>query len=237
MPNPGMLYTNAEIMNAIEGVKNSKTMVQVLFNQGKFIYQSILFDYDEKHLHFDFDGIEETTLMSMIDFYSATVFVFFDKDKRHQFLAKQSLITNHLGRTSLKIAIPSNINVVPGRQSDRLDVPESESWLNASIQGEAKAFPIRDISEGGFSMWAQSSFGLAPHSVVKNCQIQFADGQSFFCSIEIIRMNYTLDDPMGRTHIISCKFEAILEKDFKSLVKRLAAKKAQSAAPTPPAAE
>lgn len=225
MAAPGVLITKKDIIESLANIAKQRGALQCFFNQGKYVYQTsiveIAVEVDGEYVYLDFDGVEETTLMSIIDFYSPTVFVFFDHGLRYQFLAKQSSMEFHLGRSCLKITLPGSITVVPGRKSVRYELPAGSASLTATIENEDYVFAIREMSQGGLSMWSKSSHGLTPHSTIKNSVIEFADGARFSCSVEIVRINYTLDDPLGQTHIISCEFSAIGAKETGLLLKRI----------------
>lgn len=221
MAAPGVLVTKQDITDSLSSIAQQRGALQCLFNQGKYVYQTSIMAIETDAVYFDFDGIEETTLMSIIDFYSPAVFVFFNHGLRYQFLAKNSEILHYAGRTCLKIPYPGSITVVPGRKSVRYDLPADFAALRVQIEAEDFEFTIREMSEGGLSMWSSSSHGLTPHSTLKGASVQFADGVKVNCSLEIVRINYTLDDPDGRTHIISCQFSAISPKDAGLLVSRI----------------
>lgn len=221
MAAPGVLITKKDIIEALSSIASQRGAIQSFFNQGKYVYQTSIVEAVEGGVYLDFDGIEETTLMSIIDFYSPTVFVFFDHGLRYQFLAKNSSLVFHAGRSCLLIHLPNSITVVPGRKTARYEMPRDAARFLAAIDGSDYSFAVREMSQGGLSMWSTSSHGLTPHSTIKNSVIEFTDGARVPCSVEIVRINYTLDDPAGQTHIISCEITAISPKDAGVLTKRL----------------
>lgn len=218
----GVLFSNDEIQEALRLGKSQQEDVQCLFNQGKYVYQSKIVHYDDTHIYFDFDGIEESTLISIIDFYSPVVFVFFNDGLRFQFLARKSQLVTYNGQTTLQIAVPSNINVVEGRKTPRIEFPEGFAVFETELQQHGTIqLPVREMSMGGFSVWSHSSFGLTPHASLRSCQINFSSGFKIKAGIEIVRINFSLGNPPSKTNIISCRFTQINERDALGLQKQL----------------
>lgn len=207
-----ILYSIAEVTAALDSVLGEKGSIQVLFNQGKIIYQTTLLARDDSFLFFDFDGIEETSLMSMIDFYSTTIFVYYSGGVRYQFLGKQAALTSMEGITVLRVPVPTSLNGVPSRKSQRFLLPEGFASISIKTPEGMTTLPVREISLAGVSLWSKSSYGMMPHSVVKNAVVSFHDGFSFTGAIEISRVNYVADGPDAMTHIISAQFLGLTDK-------------------------
>lgn len=226
MIQPGILLNEADISLALSLARDHGEEIQCLFNKGKYVYQSRLLPSDSSEgLMLDFHGIEEGALMSTIDFYSPVVFVFFHDGLRYQFLCKSSQLAHHEGRACLKAPRPSTVNVVEGRKSPRIEFPQDVAQFKSELNSGAVSLIIREMSLGGFSMWARTSHGLSPHATLKQCFIEFAESDASFskfrCGIEVVRINYSLGNPPEKSHIISCRFSQISERDSMALQKKL----------------
>lgn len=219
---PSLLISEEEIASVLKRALDSKCAVQALFNQGKYVFLTTILSFDSEHAYLNFEGTDEMAVMSVIDFYSPAVFVLFMDGMRYQFLAKNSSFEKSEYKNLLKIATPFSITVVEGRKAARYDLPPGEAYLRAALPGGDHSFPIREISRGGLSMWSGSSHGLVPHSTLKSCDIRFSDGLLVPCSIEIVRISYTLGADQDKTHIIACKFVDVAEKKAAALNERIA---------------
>lgn len=216
-----LLFSNADILSCIDSILGERNSVQAMFNQGKIVYQTGIVARDEQHLYLDVDGIEETSLISMIDFYSSVIFVFYSGGFRHQFLSKNSLLTTLDGITVLKIPIPASINRIPSRKSNRFVIPDGFAFITMKTpDGEAK-LPVRELSLGGLSIWSDSSYSMTAHSIIRNATLSFHDGASLVCSLEISRVNYVADGPGGMTHVISTQFIYLNEKQETILSRKI----------------
>lgn len=218
---PSLLISQDEISSVLQRAIDSRCSVQALFNQGKYVFLTSLISFDAENAYLNFDGTDEMAVMNVIDFYSPAVFVLFMDGMRYQFLSKNSFFEKTDYKNLLKIATPYSVTVVEGRKTARYDLPEGSAYLRASIGGSDVGFPIREISRGGLSMWSGSAHGLTPHSSVKGAEIRFSDGLSVPCSIEIVRISYTLGSDADKTHIIACKFIDVAEKKAAALNERI----------------
>ena len=220
----GVITLGRDLDSALDKLLKNKAPVKILFNQGKNVYESVLLACEASNLLFDFGGIEETSLLGLIDFGSPAVLVFYLGTTRYQFMAKSSkLVKTKQSQTCLLVEKPSSLTVIEGRKAARVQVGhiEGQGQIRCLLGGEIQEFDLKELSVGGMSMWAQSSCGLAPQSQIKSCELRIGEKFSIPCSIEIVRIGYSLDDPMGRTHLISAKFCALGSKEKEALLRKL----------------
>ena len=219
----GVITVKNELIAIINNLMAGKSAVKVLFNQGRNVYDSRLAKINQELLYFDFDGIEETSLISFIDFGAPSVLVFYLEATRYQFMVKSSKLVKIQNQTFLEVQCPTQLTIIEGRKTTRVDVEtiEAHGVLRALIEGEIVEFRLKELSSGGISMWSESSHGLAPKSHIKSCELAIGENFSIPCSIEIVRITYALDDTKGQTHLISARFIVIGIKEKEALIKKI----------------
>lgn len=218
---PVQLIAQADIDEVLGFAKNSRVPVQCLFNQGKYVYESLLMDFDSKHLWFDFNGIERSSLFGSIDFYAPVVFVFFHEGRRYQFTTKQVSLQSAANGERLQVRMPDSVMSLVGRTTQRHELPSGSALLHAMIDQAPVSMPIREMSLGGLSVWSDQAHGLTPHSTIKQAYVEFSDGLRIPCSIRIVRINYSLSADISKSLIISCQFTSIPHKEQQLLQTRL----------------
>lgn len=222
MQKTGTIFNHNEINEILRDCLSEQIQVQCLFNQGKHVYLATIIEVMPKHVLLDFGNIQEDILSKTIDFYSPTVFVFFNKTLRFQFLTPKTTLIDFNGSTCLNIPIPNSIHIVEGRQSSRVDLPENFARLHIQTNSGDFSLPIREMSSGGLSLWNTDSLNLAPHSTLKIAKIEFPSlNTTIECTLEVVRIQYFLANHAAKSHLLSFKFTAISEKNKNFLTKQL----------------
>lgn len=216
------MYSAEEILAVYKDISDHKINIQAIFNRGKYIYHTKLARFSDKKIEFNFDGIEETSLISLLDFYSEIIVVFFKEGFMYQHILKNIQLENQEdGSTTLTADLPSFITKLPGREQERIDLPINYAKLQILSKVEyGNMLEVKEASTGGFSIWIDSSTSLPPNANF-DCEIYFGEDEPIQCFAQVRRVDYVASDGREARNLVGFKILDIEEKHRTALKEHL----------------
>lgn len=216
-----IIYSAEEINNLYLSCIEDKTNIQALFNRGKYIYHTKAISITDKNIEYDFDGIEDTSLISLLDFYNEIVVVFFNEEYMFQHILKNLLLdTKADGTTVLITDFPNFVTKLPGREQERVNLPKNYAQLRIVSKTDiSETLEIKEVSSGGFSVWVGSSLSLSPNATF-NVEIKI-DGNAIKCNAQVRRIDFVAGDGLEARNLVGFKILDITEENLSILVNLL----------------
>ena len=194
-----LIYDTCEKVDIFKMVKEEGLKVQIFFNKGQYIYNAKVKGLSNSdYVIFDMNGIEDTHLLPLLDFYNQVLFVFYHGPNRYQFVKNTNYKNSHL-----VVPIPEYINILEGRKAPRIILKNGVG----KVKINDIFYDLLETSLGGFSFWldAENTNNINSKEVFEKVLIEI-DDLKFETDIQAMRIEAVAENGQDLRKQVGCRF-------------------------------